>query len=110
MAQRLAVDERHDVIRQSVDFAGGQEWNDVRMLQSGSDRDLATEPSDGHVSGQFGREHLHDDTPAERSLLGYENARHPSAAELTLDCVGVTERCLELVADVRQSNRSRRSR
>ncbi len=70
------------------------------MLKPSGERDLALEPRDRHAPRQLGRQHLHDDAPAERGVLGDEHARHARPAELALDRVGVAERGLELVAKI----------
>ena len=90
-AQRLALDERHRVVRQPVALPGGEHRHDVRVLQPRGDADLAREPLGAHPLGELGREHLHDDAPAERRLLGHEHARHPAAAELALEGVAALQ-------------------
>ena len=41
VAQRLALDIRHDVIEEAVDGTGVVQRQDVRVLQPGGDRNLA---------------------------------------------------------------------
>jgi hypothetical protein len=40
------------------------------------------------------------DAPAERDLLGYEDARHSAAAQLALDAVLAAEQVVEAIAKV----------
>jgi len=70
--------------------SGGEQWDDVGMLQRGGEPDLTLEPLGAHPRGQLGREHFHHHLPAEPYFLGEEDATHAAAAELTLDTVGVT--------------------
>ena len=97
-AQALAGDERHRVPRQPADVARAQHRDDVRLLQRGSEADLALEPLGAQPLGQLGREYLEHDAPPEARLLGHEDAAHPAAAELALQGVGRAERVLQSVA------------
>jgi hypothetical protein len=56
--------------------------------------------------GQLGGEHFDDDFPSKRGIFGDEHARHPAAAELPLDDIGVAECVLELVLDVGSAHAS----
>jgi hypothetical protein len=70
----------------------------VRVLQPRGGRDLALEPFARHASREVGREDLEDDLPVEGRLGGEEDPRHPAAAELPLDAIGLAQRLLELCA------------
>ena len=99
-AERLALDERHRVEGEPVGVAGREDGNDVRLLQRGDRADLALEALGAEPECQLGRQHLHHDLALEAQLLGDEHAAHATAAELVLQAVGVTERCLELASQV----------
>src|SRR5947207_122398 len=87
-AQRLARDVRHDVVEQVALGSGGEQRDDVGMLQLGRELDLALESFSAHARRQLGRQHLHHHATAEADLLGEEDAAHAAAAELTFDAVG----------------------
>ncbi len=89
-AQRLARDVRHDVVEQVTLRTGGEQRDDMGMLQRGGQPDLTLEPLGAHARRQLGREHLHHHLPAEPYFLGEEDAAHAAAAELALDTVRVT--------------------
>lgn len=91
------------VVRQPQRLAGRQERDDVRLLEPRRHANLAREALVRHAGRELRREHFHHDLAAERALLGYEHARHSAAAELALELVGLTERALELVAEIHVS-------
>ena len=78
--ERLALDERHDVVEEIIVRSGGEQRHDVRVLQPGGELNLALEPVDAHPSGHFRREHLDDDLAAESDFLREEDAAHAAAA------------------------------
>ncbi len=59
--QRLAFDERHREVRQTVHLARGQQRDDVRMLEPRGDQDLAPEAVEVDAVAEFGGENLDDD-------------------------------------------------
>ena len=89
-AQRLARDVRHDVVQQVALRSGGEQRDDMGVLQRGGQPDLALESLGAHARGQLGRQHFHHNLPAEPHFLGEEDTTHTAAAELALDAVGVT--------------------
>ncbi len=88
-AQRLAGDVRHDVVEQVALRSGGEERDDVGVLQRGGQADLALEPLGADTRGHLGGQHFHHYLPAEPHFLGEEDAAHAAAAELALDAEGV---------------------
>ena len=52
-AQRFALDEGHRVVRESVDLAGDEDRDDVRMLEARGELDLALEAVDVDAGGEF---------------------------------------------------------
>ena len=99
-AQRLAVDERHGVVGETVGLPGGQQRHDVRVLQPSRHGDLPPKALDGDGVRELRGEHLHHDRTPERLLDGDEDARHASAAELALERVIGAERGLELLPEL----------
>ena len=98
--ERLARDERHDVVQQIARGAGGEEGDDVGMLQAGRELDLAFEPLDVHRGAHLGRQELDDDLAAEAGFLGEEHAAHAAAAQLLQDAVLVADRSLKPFLEV----------
>src|SRR5687767_8451027 len=97
-AKRQSLDERHRVIRKPSGIAGRVQRYDVRMLQPRSDFYLARKPLGVHARGELWGENLDDDLASERRIGRQEHARHPAAAELPFELVGVSECGLELLA------------
>ena len=87
-AKRLALHERHHEIRPAGHLAGAQHGDDVRVLQTGDDEDLAAKALRVHVGHELRRQHLHYHSALERTVVGDEHARHAAAAELALDGEG----------------------
>ena len=83
--ERLAFDERHHEIWSAGHLARAQHRHDMRMLQPRYHEDLSAEALGIDVRHELGREHLHDDAPLERLVVGHEHARHPATTELALD-------------------------
>ncbi len=84
--ERLALDERHREVHESVrGIAGGHHGNDVRMAERCRESRLLMEALDAQSGAELGRQHLHHDAPAESNLLGDEHAAHAAAGELAFD-------------------------
>ena len=99
-SKRLALHERHRVVRQAVDVTGGEHGDDVRLLERSGHPDLPLEPVGADAGGELGREHLDDDASAEAHFVSDEDARHASTTEFTLEGVGAAKRCLNLILKV----------
>ena len=63
--ERLAIHERHRVIRQPVGLAGAEQRHDVRVEQRCGELNLAAKAFDATRRSHLRREHLDDDAPAE---------------------------------------------
>ena len=87
IAQRLARDERHHVIQQSVTFAGCDDGQDMWMLQVGGELGLAAKSRDAHLARQFGRQDLDDQRSRKNGIPGQEQLRHSAGSQLTLHLV-----------------------
>ena len=98
-AQRLAVHERHRVVRHAAHLPGREHGHDVWMLQPGGELDLPVEPLGVHPGEQIRRQHLHDDISPQCLLTRQEHPRHAAAAKLARDRVRRAERVLELFAE-----------
>jgi hypothetical protein len=101
LAERVAFDERRDVIVELVVLADGQHGQDVWVLQIRGDENLAMKARLAHPVEELGGQRFDDHAPSERPLDGEEDARHAAAAELALDRVGVAERLLQVVVQLR---------
>ena len=96
----LAAHERHRVVGQASRLAGGENRDDVRLLQPCGELYLAREALGAQALRQPGSDHLDHHLAAERGLVGDKHPRHPPTAELAFEGVGRPEGALELVAEV----------
>ena len=101
--ERLARDERHDVVEQVAGRSGREQRNDVRVLQAGGELDLPLESLDVHRSAHLGRQELDDDLTTEPDLFGQEDAAHAAATQLLQDAVVVADRGLKPVLEIDRS-------
>ncbi len=92
VAQRLAVDERHDVEEKGSGRPRIEERQDVRMLQVRRGLDLAEEPLGADHRRQLGPEHLDGDPALVPDVLGQEHGRHAARANLALEAIAIRER------------------
>jgi len=58
LSQRLAVDERHYIVEESVGFSGVEQRQDVGMREVGGDLSLAPEALDAEAGSEFGTQDL----------------------------------------------------
>ena len=65
------------------------------MLKPSCGCNLALESRDRYSFRQVGAKHLHYDPPTEARVARYEDARHPSTAELTLERIACAEHVLQ---------------
>ena len=94
-AQRLALDERHDVVELSVGAAGIKEWQDVRVLQARRELDLLEKPLGAEHGRELGVQHLERHLAAVPNVLGQIDRGHAPGTELSLDPVAVGDRRAE---------------
>ena len=92
VAERLARDERHDVVEEAVGLAGIDQAQDVRMLQAGGDLDLGEEAIAADDGAQLGMEDLDGDLAAVLQVFGEIDRGHAALAQLALDAVAVAQR------------------
>ena len=97
VAQRLALDERHDVEEEAVGLARVEQREDVRVLEVGGELDLGQEPLGADHGGELGTQHLERDLAVVPQVLGEVHRRHAAGADLALDAVAVGEGGLEPV-------------
>ena len=100
VAQRFALDERHDVVRGAADLARVDEAEDVGVLQVGDGLDLAEEPLGADHGGEVGAEHLDGDLALVAEVVGEVDGGHAALAELALDAVAVGENGAEALDGV----------
>ncbi len=91
VAERLAVDVRHDEVEEAAGFTGIVERENVRVLQAGGDLDLAEEALAAERGGQFGPQHLERHLAAVPDVLGQVHRGHAAGADFPLDAVLVGE-------------------
>ena len=92
VAEGSSLDERHRVVGVPRGPTGGEQRNDVRLLQRGRELDLALEAFRVDPLGQLGVQYLDDDRTPESALVSEEHTGHSSAAELAVEGVGGAER------------------
>ena len=102
-AERLTLDEGHDVEEEVALAPGGQEGDDVRMLEPGGQPDFALEALDADGGGGLRREHLHHHLALDLHFLREEDAAHAAAPELAQDTVAGADRVLHLALEVGQA-------
>ena len=90
-AERLAVDERHDVVEEPVRRARVEERKDVRVLERRRGGDLVHEPLGAEHRGELGLEHLHRHAPPVAEVLGEVDRGHAALPELAVDAIPVGE-------------------
>ena len=73
-AQILARDERHRIVEESALGAGGQQWHNVRMLQSRCQLNLSPEPIGVDPGGEIGRKNFDHDLALEIDLVREKDA------------------------------------
>ena len=100
VAQRLALDERHDVVQETGDRTRIVQRQDVGMLQPRGDLDLPEEALGSQGRGELGVEHLDRHGTVMLHVLGQEDGGHPTAAELALNRVAVGERSAQGVEQI----------
>jgi hypothetical protein len=107
LAQRLALDERHDVIQEAVGDAGVEEREDMRVLEVGGGPDLRQEPFGTEDRGQLGSEHLDGDLAVVLAVVGEIYGGHPALPELALDLVAVGQGGLQATEETGHSGHGR---
>ena len=87
LAERFALDERHDVEENPAGLTGIVQGKDMRMAETGRDPDLAEEALGAERDRQIGRKHFDGYRPSMFPILGQVDRTHPAAPKLTLDRV-----------------------
>ena len=101
--QRLALDERHDVVEDAVGLARVVEAEDVGVLEVGGEPDLAEEPVGADGGGELGPQGLDGDLAAVAQVFREVDRGHAAFADQALDLVAVAERGAKLLENVGQS-------
>ncbi len=95
--ERLALDERHDVVEQAAGLPRVVQRQNVGVLERRGDLDLAEEPLAAQDGGQLGLQQLDGDVAVVLQVLREEDRRHPAFAKLPFDPVPVSQRRRELL-------------
>ena len=91
-AQRLALDEGHDVVQDVVRFAGVEEGQYVRVAEVCRVRDLTEKPLVPQRCGKFRPQHLDRYFTVVLDVVREIHSCHAAGAKLTLDGVPPRER------------------
>jgi len=90
-AQRLTVDEGHDVVHHVIGFARIEQGKNVGMLQISSQLDFTEKSLTTNRVAAFTVEDFHRNSSVMLHILGGINGRHASATEDALDSVTLRE-------------------
>ena len=87
VAQRLALDEGHDVKEKAVRRSRVEQRQDVRVLQRRRGLDLDDEPLGAEHGREFGLQHLQRDVAVVLQVRGEIDRGHAPCTEFALDGV-----------------------
>ena len=90
-AQRLAGDERHDVVEQTIRVARVEQRQDVRMLQARGRANLGEESLAAERGAEVGMEHLDRDVAIVAEVVREKDGGHTTGAELAVDAISIGE-------------------
>jgi hypothetical protein len=88
-AQRLAIDERHDVKQEAARFARVVQWQDVRVLQVGRRANLGEKALGAECGGQVRVQHLDRDIARVLEIVREIDGGHATGAEFTLKEIAI---------------------
>jgi hypothetical protein len=100
IAERNALDIRHDEEQQPSGLAGVVERKNVGVREPGGEANLLEEPFATNGVGDVGVQDLDGDVPLVAEVPGEEDGRQPSSAELALDGVPAGDGGVELRDEV----------
>ena len=89
VAQRFALDERHDVVGGALHLARVEQAEDVGVLQGGDGLDFAQEPLGTDHGGELGAEHLDGDLAVVLEIVGEVDGGHAALPQFALEAVAV---------------------
>ena len=95
VAQRLALDEGHDVEEVAVGLARVEQRQDVRVLEVGRELDLGQEALGADHGGELGAQDLERDAAVVPDVLGEIDRGHAAGADLAVEAVAVRQGGLE---------------
>jgi hypothetical protein len=91
VAQRLALDVRHDVIEEGVGFARVEQRKDMRVLEIGRRFDLLDKPLGAQDGREFGTEHFDRHLAVVPHVMREVHRCHPTSTDSPLDGVAGSE-------------------
>ncbi len=91
LAQRVSLDEGHDIVQESLRFTGFVQGEDLGVLELRGEFDFLDEPLGAQGDGKLRPQHLDGDPSVELQVFCYIDRRHPASANLPLDGVAVGE-------------------
>ena len=101
LAQRAAVDVRHDIIEEPARFARVVQGEDVWVGEAGGDLDLLQKPLDAEKGGEAGQENFERDAAPMLAVVREVHGSHAAAAEHLTELVALGERRREVGGDIR---------
>ncbi len=109
LAQRRAVDVRHDVVQEPADLARVVEGEDVRVGEAGGDLDFLEKALGSEEGGEPGQQHLERDRALMLAVVSQVHGGHAAAPECAANLIAPGERGLEIGGDVRRHGREYRA-
>ncbi len=100
VAERFAFYEWHHVIQRVPGFARIKERQDIRVLKPRNQTDFIEETSAAVGAAEIGIDRLDGDGAIMLQVVRQKHRGHPRSADLPLEPIPVTERCLQRVEGI----------
>ena len=107
LTQRLALDERHHIVKKAVGLAGIVDRKYVRVRQVCGDLDLAQEPLRSQRSRDVRPQHLQCDLSIVLQVMRHKHNRRTTSSQLALQPVAPGQRPVQLLQYVRHDHGGR---
>ena len=100
LPEGLSLDVRHDIVGHALSLIGIVERQDVGMVETRGDLNLAEKPDRSYLRGDVGAEDLDGNRALVLEVMGEVDPCHPTLAQLPLESVAGSESRLETVERV----------
>jgi hypothetical protein len=95
--QRLAPDVGQDIPQEALVLAGGDEGEDVRVVEPRGELDLTEKPVSAEHRGQLRAQDFEGDVPVKLEVVCEVDGGHAALTQLTVEAVAIGERNPERV-------------
>jgi hypothetical protein len=106
VAQAFAVDVRHGIPEHAVGLTGIEQGQNVGMVETSGELDLAEKPLRAQRGSELGMEHLERHGPFVLEITSQINRGHATTPELALERVAVGQGSLEAIQVLGQGDLS----